>query len=102
MPAKALRLSLQAVITEADDEFVVSVTLLSPQEDPAIVGEDFVATLDAADLFVEQLAQKMGYPPEKVEKMYVMASGIFSHRPQSPTRKKSVGKPRKKTASGKK
>lgn len=94
MTAKAPRLSLQAVITEADDEFVVSVTLLSPQEEPAIVGEDVVATLDAADLFVERLAQKMGYPPDKVEKMYALASGIF---PQ-----KLAGKPRKKPAAGKK
>jgi hypothetical protein len=43
----------------------------------------------------------MGYPPEKVEKMYVLASGIFSHRPQPPTGKRPISKP-KKPAAGKK
>jgi len=54
MVKKAERLSLRAVITQQDDQFVVSVTLLSPQEALTIVGEQTVATIDAAHDFVEQ------------------------------------------------
>jgi len=54
MVKKSERLSLRAVITQQDDQFVVSVTLLSPQEALTIVGEQTVATIDAAHDFVEQ------------------------------------------------
>src|SRR5262245_36977663 len=94
------RLTLRAVITEAGGEFIVSVTLLSPEEDPTIVGEEIVATLDAADLYVEQLSRKMGYT-DKVEKMYALSSGIFSRRPQTP-HKRASNKTQKKSPARKK
>lgn len=84
MPEKKLALSLHAVITEADNEFVVSVTLHSPGEDPTIVGEEFVPNIDAAESYIEQCASKMGYPPKKVKKLYALADGKIRTRIKRP------------------
>lgn len=87
MSEKKVALSVQAVITEADDEFVVSVTLRSPGEAPAIVGEEFVPTIEAAESYIEQCSSNMGYSPKKVNKLYVLADGKIRTRLTRPKKK---------------
>jgi hypothetical protein len=61
---------LRAVITQAEDEFIVSACIITTDDVPALVGEEVVPTLDAAKAFIEQLARQIGCPSDTVETIY--------------------------------
>jgi hypothetical protein len=73
---------LRAVITEADTDYIVSVSRVSRDNDIAIVGEEEVATIETAHDFIGQIARQESYAPENVEKIYNIAGKISNKAPK--------------------
>ena len=64
------RTRLRAVVTQIEDGFIVSLTLVSAADDPVIIGEQLLATLDAAHEAIEQMGSEMNCPSETIERIY--------------------------------
>jgi hypothetical protein len=70
MSAKTSESRLRAIVTQVDDELIVSICVVAPQEAPLLVDEKIVADLDAAHAFIEQLARQIGFTAENVHTIY--------------------------------
>jgi hypothetical protein len=75
MSENTLQSRLRAVVTQVDEQFIVCVCVVAPQEDPTLVGEQTVPTLNAAHAFIEQLAYQTGCRPETFQTIYNLHDG---------------------------
>ena len=82
MPEAAPDFRLRAVITELDPDYIVSVSKMSLENDIEVVGEEEVATIQAAHDFIAQLARDHSCPSEAVEKLYNIAGRIANKPPK--------------------
>jgi hypothetical protein len=62
MTTKSTNAALHAVITEIEEGFIVSISTIAPDEDPTILRDEHVATIDAAHTIVEETARQFDWP----------------------------------------
>jgi hypothetical protein len=61
---------LRAVVTQDEDRFIVSASVGAPDEPPSLIGEEVVASLDAAHAYINQLLRQISALPDDVEVIY--------------------------------
>lgn len=82
MPGSANEFRLRAVITEAEAEYVVSVSKASSENGIEILKEREVDTIEEAHRFIEETARLCSYPVADVDKLYNIAGRIGSKPPR--------------------
>ena len=83
MAGKLSKSKLSVVVSELDNSFVVSVSEVSSKGETTVLGEEEIETLTEVEIYLGEMARRHNYAPERIERLYNLASGITSKPPHA-------------------
>ena len=83
MPGKRQKPALRAVVSEMEDGFVVSTSIVSDGNDIKLVVEEIAESLSQAEKVINKTAAKLQHRRGGVKLMYNLSDGMFTKFPKS-------------------